>query len=154
MESAKHLLHQLNDYNVQVNLDMIKHLELSASANERIALLMSHIVNAHQIWLERMSGESMSVKVFDVSAYDVLAEQVQKNYMRTKEVIELRNLDETIQYVNTKRQRFSNSISEMFLHLFNHSTYHRGQINQLLVQEGKAAMVSDFIVYKRTEIFE
>ncbi len=154
METAKQLLYQLNDYNRQVNADMIRHLELANPTNERVNLLMSHIVNAHQIWLERMQGKSMTVKVFDTRPYGDLLEQGEKNHYITQEIIEARGLEETINYVNTKRQRFRNSISEMFLHLFNHSSYHRGQINQLLVQEGKAAMVSDFIVYNRTEVFE
>jgi uncharacterized damage-inducible protein DinB len=154
METAKQVLHQLNDYNLQVNADLLKHLEDVHPENERIMLLMSHIVNAHQIWLERMQGDRMSVRVFDIRTIDELKAQGDRNHALTKEILESRDLVETIQYVNTKRQRFENNISEMFLHLFNHHTYHRGQINQLLVQEGKAAMVSDFIVYNRKEIFE
>jgi uncharacterized damage-inducible protein DinB len=154
MESAKQVLQLMNGYNRQVNADMIKHLEEASPSNERITLLISHIVNAHQIWLERMQGKSMTVKVFELRSYEQLRKQNEDNYLLTDEIIEQRNLDETISYVNLKRQRFSNHIHEMFLHLFNHSSYHRGQINQLLVQEGKQAMVSDFIVYNRTEIFD
>jgi uncharacterized damage-inducible protein DinB len=154
MESAKEVLLLMNDYNRQVNADMIKHLEAANPMNERIALLMSHIINAHQIWLERMQGNRMSVKVFELRPYQQLMLQVELNHSVTKDIIDARNLDENITYINTKRQKFKNSMAEMFLHLFNHSSYHRGQINQLLVQEGKEAMVSDFIVYNRTEIFE
>jgi uncharacterized damage-inducible protein DinB len=154
METAKQVLHQLNDYNLQVNADLLKHLEEIHPENERIMLLMSHIINAHQIWLERIQGDRMTVKVFDVRTIDELRVQGEKNHVSTKDILESRSLDETKRYVNTKRQRFENTISEMFLHLFNHHSYHRGQINQLLVQEVKAAMVSDFIVYNRKEIFE
>jgi uncharacterized damage-inducible protein DinB len=154
MHTAQQLLQQMNNYNRKVNLDMIVHLEQANPLNKRISELMSHIINAHQIWLERIEGKGRSVKVFEVRSYDVLKEQVETNHRLTREIIEQRDLDETTAYVNTKRQRFRNSIVEMFLHIFNHSSYHRGQINQLLVQEGKAAMVSDFIVYNRTEIFE
>ncbi len=144
----------MNDYNRQVNADFIRHLESADPVNERINLLMSHIVNAHQIWLERMRGERMSVKVFELRTYEQLSNQIEKNHKDTAEILESKSLDEAVNYVNTQRQRFRNTIAEMFLHLFNHSSYHRGQINQLLVQEGKPAMVSDFIVYSRTEIFE
>lgn len=152
MTTAIRILDEMNTYNARVNLDLIDHLVKEQPSEIRIAELMSHIVNAHQIWLERISGQSMSVKVFAIRPYDDLKTQVLKNKELTSDIIDNRNLEESIHYVNTKRQRFSNTICEMFLHLFNHSSYHRGQINQLLVKEGKDAMVSDFIVYNRTEI--
>jgi len=152
MNTANALLMQLNDYTFQVNRDMISHLQSSGTNNERILQLISHTVSAQQVWLERMAKKSMSVGVFDVRTFDDLLTRNQLNHQTTTDVLNTRDLDEKIRYVNTRRQRFENSIAEMFLHLFNHATYHRGQINQLLVQEGKQPMVSDFIVYKRSEI--
>lgn len=153
MQTDSSTLEKLNAYNLRVNQDMIVHINNAQPANDRIFILLSHIINAHQIWLERISGQSMSVKPFDLRPNDVLSHQNKVNYDITDQFIRERDLQEKIQYVNTKRQRFENTITEMFIHLFNHATYHRGQINQLLVQEGKEAMVSDFIVYNRTEIF-
>jgi len=96
----------------------------------------------------------MSVKVFAIRPYAELLEQIEQNRVLTSKILRERSLSDSINYVNTKRQRFSNTIKEMFLHLFNHSSYHRGQINQLLVAEGKLAMVSDYIVYNRTELLD
>lgn len=154
METAKELLEEMNDYNARVNADFVRHLMQENPSSERIATLMSHIISAHQIWLERMTGRSMSVKVFEIRPYSELLEQIESNKRITSEILSERSLSDGITYVNTKRQRFSNTIKEMFLHLFNHSSYHRGQINQLLVAEGKQAMVSDYIVYNRTELFD
>ncbi|MFM6983778.1 MAG: DinB family protein [Chitinophagaceae bacterium] len=154
MTEAIQLLEEMNDYNARVNADFVQHLIKEQPSSERIATLMSHIVSAHQIWLERMSGKSMSVKVFETRSYSELLEQIESNRRITSEILRDRSLSDSITYVNTKRQRFSNTIKEMFLHLFNHSSYHRGQINQLLVAEGKQAMVSDYIVYNRTELFD
>lgn len=152
MQGDSSILGKLNTYNLNVNNDFIGHITEQAPANERILILLSHIINSQQVWLERMSGKSMSVKPFELRSTEELFMQNQHNYDITAQFIAERDLDEKIQYVNTQRKRFENSISEMFIHLFNHASYHRGQINQLLVQEGKAAMVSDFIVYNRTEI--
>src|SRR5574343_946921 len=132
----------MNAYNARVNADFVRHLMQENPSSERIATLMSHIISAHQIWLERMTGRSMSVKVFEIRLYSELLEQIESNKRITSEILSERSLSDGITYVNTKRQRFSNTIKEMFLHLFNHSSYHRGQINQLLVAEGKSAMVS------------
>ncbi len=152
MNTAITLIGKLNDYTLKVNRDMLEHLSAFDTLNERINVLISHSISAHQVWLERMQGKSMSVKVFDIRTYEDLKKQTELNHSETASILAERSLDESISYVNTKRQRFENTIAEMFLHLFNHATYHRGQINQLLVQEGKPAMVSDFIVYNRTEI--
>lgn len=154
MSNAIEILEEMNAYNARVNADFVRHLMQENPSSERIATLMSHIISAHQIWLERMTGRSMSVKVFEIRPYSELLEQIESNKRITSEILSERSLSDGITYVNTKRQRFSNTIKEMFLHLFNHSSYHRGQINQLLVAEGKSAMVSDYIVYNRTELFD
>jgi uncharacterized damage-inducible protein DinB len=154
MSEAIQLLEDMNAYNAQVNADFVQHLIKEDPSSERIAELMSHIVSAHQIWLERISDQRMSVKVFAIRPYAELLEQIEQNRVLTSKILSERSLSDSINYVNTKRQRFSNTIKEMFLHLFNHSSYHRGQINQLLVAEGKLAMVSDYIVYNRTELFD
>jgi len=154
MTEAILIIEEMNAYNAKVNADFVQHLILENPTSERIAELMSHIVSAHQIWLERISDQRMSVKVFAVRPYAELLEQIELNKVMTSKILSERSLSDSISYVNTKRQRFSNTIKEMFLHLFNHSSYHRGQINQLLVAEGKLAMVSDYIVYNRTELFD
>jgi uncharacterized damage-inducible protein DinB len=154
MSEAIQLLEDMNAYNAQVNADFVQHLIKEDPSSERIAELMSHIVSAHQIWLERISDQRMSVKVFAIRPYAELLEQIEQNRVLTSKILRERSLSDSINYVNTKRQRFSNTIKEMFLHLFNHSSYHRGQINQLLVAEGKLAMVSDYIAYNRTELFD
>lgn len=152
MQTDNSVLVKLNDYNLRVNEDLIKHIREVDAKNERIHVLMSHIVNSQLVWLERMSGKSMSVKPFDLFPYDVISGMNHSNHALTKKMLEERDPDEKIRYVTMKRERFENTVSEMFTHLFNHSSYHRGQINQLLVQEGKAAMAADFIVYNRTPI--
>ena len=154
MSNAIEILEEMNAYNARVNADFVEHLKREQPKSERIAELMSHIVSAHQIWLERISDQRLSVKVFALRPYDELLMQIEQNKSLTCEILSERSLSDGITYVNTKRQRFSNTIKEMFLHLFNHSSYHRGQINQLLVAEGKSAMVSDYIVYNRTELFD
>lgn len=151
MTTAIHLFEEMNTYNSRVNLDLIEHLITQNPKEERLFTLMSHIVNAHQIWLERILGEEQKVKVFEVRDLETLRERQHKNSELTFEILGSRNLEETVHYTNTKGQRYSNSICQILLHVFNHSSYHRGQINQLLVREGKPAMVSDYIFYNRTE---
>jgi uncharacterized damage-inducible protein DinB len=152
METASQILHQLNNYNLAVNLDMLVHLEKTGFSGTRISELISHVIHAHRIWLDRIAGRDISVEVFGINTYAVLKQLAMKNHYETALIIDGGKLQETVTYTNTKGLRFSNTVSEIFMHVFNHATYHRGQINQLLVQEGRKPMVSDFIVYHRSPL--
>lgn len=143
---------RLNDYNKTVNLELLLHLEQQAPSEARIPELMSHIINAHQIWLERINQNETGISVFGLRTAEDMPGQVEANHTVTMQVLNGRELEETIKYTNTQGKRFSNSIADILLHVFNHSTYHRGQINQLLVREGKKPMITDYITYNRSEI--
>lgn len=53
-------------------------------------------------------------------------------------------------YYNSKKEFFKQPVYEMLLHLFNHQTYHRGQIITMLRQNGVEKIpATDFIVFSR-----
>jgi uncharacterized damage-inducible protein DinB len=56
-------------------------------------------------------------------------------------------------YYNSKKEFFKQPVYEMLLHLFNHQTYHRGQIVTLLRQNGIDKIPpTDFIVFSRKKV--
>ncbi len=53
-------------------------------------------------------------------------------------------------YQNTKKEQFKQPVYEMLLHLFNHNTYHRGQLVTMLRQLGVEKIPqTDFVVFCR-----
>ena len=53
-------------------------------------------------------------------------------------------------YQNSKKEFFKQPVYEMLLHLFNHQTYHRGQIVTMMKQNGVDKIpATDFIVFSR-----
>ena len=53
-------------------------------------------------------------------------------------------------YQNSKKEQFKQPVYEVMLHVFNHSTYHRGQLVTMLRQLGVEKIPqTDFIVYCR-----
>ena len=53
-------------------------------------------------------------------------------------------------YQNTKREQFKQPVFQMLLHVFNHGTYHRGQIVTMLRElEVNKIPQTDFIVWSR-----
>lgn len=54
-------------------------------------------------------------------------------------------------YQNSKKEFFKQPVYEMLLHLFNHQTFHRGQLITLMRQNGVEKIpATDFIVFSRT----
>src|SRR5437868_12761282 len=54
------------------------------------------------------------------------------------------------QYQNSKREQFKQPVFQMLLHLFNHGTYHRGQLVTILRQLGLEKIPNtDFIAWSR-----
>jgi uncharacterized damage-inducible protein DinB len=59
-------------------------------------------------------------------------------------------LEHVFAYQNTKRESFKQPTWQMLTHLFNHGTFHRGQIVTMLRQLGEEKIpVTDYIEFSR-----
>lgn len=59
-------------------------------------------------------------------------------------------IEHVFQYYNSKREHFKQPVYEVLLHVFNHGTYHRGQIVTMLRALGVTKIPqTDFIVWTR-----
>ncbi|WP_312824933.1 DinB family protein [Epilithonimonas sp.] len=139
----------LLEYNSHFNQLLIKiYLENKDSFNEKMTLLLNHILNAQQIWNSRIIIEE-SFGVWQINPDEKLSEINQSNFENSIKILNERNLDEIIAYRNSKGDDFQNSILEILFHFINHSTYHRGQIAMLMKQVGLEPINTDYIFYKR-----
>ena len=59
------------------------------------------------------------------------------------------DLDGSRGYKTTEGKACSNVLSDMLIHVVNHSSYHRGQITTLLRQSGAVPQSTDFILFIR-----
>ena len=59
-------------------------------------------------------------------------------------------LDHEFFYLNSRKERFKQPVYQVILHVFNHGTYHRGQLVSILRQLGISDIPqTDFIVWSR-----
>jgi uncharacterized damage-inducible protein DinB len=72
---------------------------------------------------------------------------VRQDYEGFIQVLTAQRLAEDLAYLNRAGQRYSYPLWQQMVHVFNHSTYHRGQITTLLRQLGAEPVVTDFLVY-------
>ncbi len=117
--------------------------------SEKAVKLMNHVLNAHQIWNNRIDPKQATFGVWEMHPVADLKGIDQNNYEHTLHLLNMCDLNTTIHYTNTRGQTFSNSIRDILFHAINHSTYHRGQIATELKQNGLEPLVTDYILYKR-----
>jgi len=114
--------------------------------------LLSHIVSAEDIWLNRITGEKSNTTPWDNFTIE---ECIKKSNELTSKWINLLEdkentfLEKKIQYQNSKGEKFENSIKDITAHVINHATYHRAQIAQHVKRANGIPTVTDYIVYQR-----
>ena len=117
--------------------------------SEKAIQLYSHILNAHQIWNNRIDPKQKTFAVWDIHPVQHCKHIDRMNHEHSSLILDRFDLNETIHYANTKGQLFSNSIRDMLFHVINHSTYHRGQIATDFRKNGLEPLMTDYIFYKR-----
>ncbi|ASK29490.1 damage-inducible protein DinB [Chryseobacterium sp. T16E-39] len=139
----------LFEYTHHFNREIIKLIkEHISEVDDKTLALINHTINAQQIWNARILGEQ-AFEVWQINQTDDLQEINHKNFLTSIQIVQNFNLENRIGYQNSKGTKFENSIFEMLFHAINHSTYHRGQINSLLKQNGIEPLLTDYIFYKR-----
>ncbi len=142
----------LLDYNYEMNRRLIQlFIENKTTTDARTTSLLSHILNAQQVWNSRILGET-PFGVWQLNPSDQLEKINQSVYEKSLKIIEKLPLDKLILYQNTQGKRFSNSVCDILLHIVNHATYHRGQIASAFRIQGIQPLATDYIFHRREEL--
>ena len=131
-----------------VVVDALQNNEMPEKAIE----LMSHIINANMIWLDRLEGRVSGLEVWKVCEKGQLRELLKRSDIALMNFINNcseEKLSDNIEYVNTKGEKFSSGIIEILIHLNFHSAYHRGQIISLMKGRVSPLPHTDYIHYAR-----
>lgn len=145
----KEKLADLFEYTCHFNKEMIAVISENISGiEEKIISLINHMLNAQQVWNSRILGEA-PFEVWQVNPFETLEQINHLNFKKSIGILNDFDLDQKIAYHNSKGTEFENTVFEMLFQAVNHSTYHRGQINSLLKQNGIEPLLTDYIFYKR-----
>ena len=160
----KELLQQLAACNIWANqrlLDCILLLPEEVQRKEMHSSFPSlhktlmHMWDAESIWWQRMKMQEVITAPalnFTGTTQDVANALLQQNKMWEAWISNATPaaLDHVFHYRNSKKKQFRQPVYQMLLHLFNHGTYHRGQLVSLLRQAGVDKIsATDFIVWSR-----
>ena len=128
--------------------------EVTSSFNSLYKTVL-HMWDAESAWWQRMKmherliipSENFNGKMTDVS--NGLLQQSKQWEEWVNNASEL-SIDHVFQYYNSKKEHFKQPVWQMLLHVFNHGTYHRGQLVTMLRQLGVEKLPqTDFIVWSR-----
>ncbi|WP_406825354.1 DinB family protein [Pedobacter sp. KACC 23697] len=114
--------------------------------------LFSHVLNAQHIWAYRISGQKPKYGVWDIHPKEKFESLSLENFKQIKVALNNHPLDQRIIYSNSRGDQFENRVDEILFHLFNHSTYHRGQVATLFKKAGFIPPVTDYIMLKRDHL--
>lgn len=145
----KEKLIDLFEYTHHFNHKMIQYISENISrVDEKTISLMNHTLNAQQVWNSRVLRER-AFEVWQINPFEHLHEINDQNHIKSIQILNNFDLDERIEYQNSRGIKFENGVFEMLFQAVNHSTYHRGQINSLLKHNGIEPLLTDYIFYKR-----
>lgn len=145
----KTFFQELFQYNNLFNQEIISVLtENSERVSEKCKKLLSHILNAHQIWNCKFQPGQLPYGAWEIHQIQDLNEIDKKNFENSILILDKFELSQTIQYLNSKGQVFNNSVRDILFQVINHSTYHRGQIATEFRQSGLEPLLTDWIYYK------
>jgi len=160
----KQLLQQYAQYNLWANktiIDQINQLSEEqlhkeiASSFTSIYKTILHLMDVESIWWQRLKlvehvewpGRTFNGSIDELSKKLLqLSQQWEEWITNTNEA----NITHVFAYQNSKKEQFKQPVYEALLHLFNHQTYHRGQVVTMLRQLGIDKIpATDFIVFSR-----
>ena len=111
--------------------------------------LFSHVLNAQHIWMKRIINAPQEYSAWQIHDRSLYEKIHLENFLQICKVFKEADHEEIISYKNSKGEDFSSKVSDLFFHVLNHSTYHRGQIATLFKAAGITPPVTDYIMLKR-----
>jgi uncharacterized damage-inducible protein DinB len=140
-------------YNIWANEAAYKSIIETKDIDEKTARLFSHIVASQKVWLSRIEYKGDNpVAPWHLYPFEnllVITRQVNNEWLNFIENSHEEKFNEEITYYTSQQKKMTNKVSDILLHVINHSTYHRAQIASLVRASGGIPAVTDYIEYKR-----
>ena len=122
------------------------------SSHHSIQATLAHVLSAEWIWLRRCKGISpksmLPAQDFPtVKTLEARWIELEADYSRYLEGLTDSSLEQIISYTNIQGENWGYPLRQILQHVWNHSTYHRGQVIGMLRQLGEQAVATDLLVY-------
>ena len=159
----KKLFEQYATYTVWANhkiifaieqLDPVLWYQKTPSSFDSLYKTILHVWDADSVWWQRMRlHENIVVPSasFDPSLKDACNGWLHQNmqweaYINSTEFSE-EVISSKLVYKNSRGEEFHQPVSEVLLHVFNHGTYHRGQMVNMISMLGEQPVSTDYFIF-------
>jgi len=157
----REMANELLSYNTWANkrvLDAVSHLDADqflrnlGGSYPSVQATLTHMVWAEWLWLERWHNRS-PMDLFepgefpDVAAIRERWQNVQAGQGTFLASLSDDQMERVGRYTNRKGEVWEYVLWRQLHHAFNHSTYHRGQVSNMLRLLGVEPVATDFLVY-------
>jgi uncharacterized damage-inducible protein DinB len=135
-------------YDEWANREVLRVIRANGTANERSLQLMSHLLAAERVWLERLKQQPQSVAVWpdnDLARCEEQALELGRLWREFLDLVTVGDLSQSVPYKNSKGEPWTSTIVDVLTHVLMHSAYHRGQIASHMRKNGQTPAYTDFI---------
>jgi uncharacterized damage-inducible protein DinB len=156
METLEYLRRQFV-YDSWANREVYNAMSGNANLSNRPLQLLSHILSAERLWLERIRQQPQSLPVWPDLTLAQCGLQIDDMTILWKEYFERlspERLAAQITYKNTKGEPWTSTVQDILTHVLLHSSYHRGQIAAQTRAEDVQPAYTDFIHAVRQGLIE
>jgi uncharacterized damage-inducible protein DinB len=138
-------------------LNNLKALTGPAVPPPRALKFLNHVVGASLLWLSRLEKEPAALPVWPELSLGECEEHLRSLPRKWRDWfadLAPSDLAESIEYVNSRGQRFTSRIDDVLTQVILHSSYHRGQIAAEVRASGSEPVLTDFIHCARSGLLE
>jgi uncharacterized damage-inducible protein DinB len=156
MKMVAHL-ERLFAYDNWANRQVLTSLQKLENAPSRSIQLVSHLISAERLWLERLTTHPQTLPVWPTLTLAQCDEEAIDLYRRYQGYLQQRNdaaLSEKVAYTNSAGESFTSEVGDILMHVIMHSVYHRGQIAAEVRAGGFQPVSTDFIFSIRQGLVE
>lgn len=145
-------IHALWDHLFWADSRLFDALKSNELTNDNAYREFAHIIGSEETWLSRLQKRTAHTSVWPDLKQTELEQQmgvIHNAYEGYLADLGEKDLETNISYTNSAGKQFSNSISDILLHVALHSQYHRGKINLILRESGQEPVPVDYIAFVR-----
>jgi uncharacterized damage-inducible protein DinB len=119
-----------------------------------------HMLDVENNWWNRLNGDEKLIVYNKETSYQLseicdLLHKCESRWLNWVLAIEEKDFYSLVNYKNLKGEPFKQALFQILLHIFNHGTYHRGQLVTILHQLNiQNIPQTDFIVWARNKDFK
>ena len=143
------MLQQLVNYTLLADKMIVDAFLDAARPMPEAEHLFSHVLNAQDIWANRILRKSEQYDRFQIHPVGDFERIQLNNSDLLLQILQTVDLDEQIIYSPAAGGEYVNKVSDILFHVVNHSTYHRAQVVSQIRANGLTPPSTDYILFKR-----